>query len=314
MNSDIIAFIGNGFDLSLGLKTSYCDFFDKCWQSFDSFTDIGLKASLSNQRKECRWFDLEKAISDYVHNTISNISEFDSEIANKDVLFYDSLVDKLGEYLRGIQNNALHFGNFMAEEIMKAMANKTIDFIFTFNYTDIVALAEKKGIEIDKEIVNHLHGDTYNPILGITDFSDKNLRIHEPYCRWIKSWNINYSSHAVAGRLIKAKEVIFYGLSFGAIDYIYFRDFFNYINNSDFSASEQVIIDIITKDYNSQIEIFSQLRDMGIDINTLMAKCNFNIIRIGNNEGLDSHSMNNYDELKKRLAPLKFDEWDNQIY
>lgn len=313
MKTDIIAFIGNGFDLSLGLKTSYGNFISEKWDSFNSFPDLGLKGFLSKKAKDCLWFDLEKAISDYVYNIASQKSEVNPEIEAADIKFYEALVDALGQYLRNIQNKTLHIGNFMAEEIMKAIENKTIDSVFTFNYTDITTLAEKRNIKINKESINHLHGDTYNPILGIIDFTDESIKIPRPYCKWIKSWNINYTPHIVSERLMKAKEVIFYGLSFGAIDYIYFKDYFNYISNFGLSDSPRVEIDIITKDYESQIDIFTQLREMGIDINTLMARCNLNIIRLGKGGELDSRSFRNYENLKERLLPELYDEYDQLI-
>lgn len=308
MANDIIAFLGNGFDLSLGLKTSYSHFISNCWENLSKYPEIGLKAYFSKIKKESTWFDLGKAMSDYVFNFISNPSSEDSEISEADVVFHQAIVDELGNYLSKIQRNTIQFGNPVAEEILKAIANNIIAFTFTFNYTNLSLLSSKKEISIPQNAYKHLHGDISDPILGIIDFTNGQFVIPKPYCKWIKSWHINYTPHAVTERLMNAREVIFYGLSFGAIDYIYFKDYFNAIANRNISDSKRVFVDLITKDYNSQIDIFIQLREMGIDVNTLMSKCNLNIIRLDNAGGIDTHSFENLESLKKRLTPPSFDE------
>ena len=63
--NDTLLILGNGFDLSLGLKTSYGDFMKSSY--FEDFAEkTFLGKYLRNEQFRCySWIDIEKALSKY---------------------------------------------------------------------------------------------------------------------------------------------------------------------------------------------------------------------------------------------------------
>jgi hypothetical protein len=85
----ILYFIGNGFDINLGMKTRYPDFYKQ-------YKTIASKSELIKQLKEeiangiVNWSDLELAFGKYTVK-LKNIEEFDE--------VYEDVVDNLADYL-----------------------------------------------------------------------------------------------------------------------------------------------------------------------------------------------------------------------
>ncbi|MDE5773604.1 MAG: hypothetical protein K2H86_04015, partial [Muribaculaceae bacterium] len=77
--------------------------------------------------------------------------------------------------------------------------------------------------------------------------------------------------------MAKANEVIFYGISFGEIDFIYFKSFFKHIANQSILDSKKHIT-IFTFGKNSVESIQDSLYAMGVLIQDLKENSNFSIV------------------------------------
>lgn len=201
----ILHIIGNGFDLNLGLKTSYKDFYDY-YQSIKSSKNSinNLKKNISNNYKN--WSDLELALGQYTEEfkTVDDFDEvfedigeqlaeylkkeeskFDSAEIDKDK-FYENLV-KPEVFLPVVDNNKIRtFKNNFANHTW------VVDIV-TFNYTTIIerVIENKKNIRIGHHIkdnitvtlrgIEHIHGYVDDRmVLGVNDVSQlKNKGFHQ---------------------------------------------------------------------------------------------------------------------------------------
>ncbi|WP_215222824.1 AbiH family protein [Echinicola shivajiensis] len=190
----IVYLLGNGFDLSLGMKTGYKDFYEY-YQSTNSKSEVvkKLKDEISGDLEN--WSDLELAFGKYTEK-INSQDEYDELI--------EDLLGNLGEYLC-YQEEKLDvsildrekFCNYLAypeESLLQADKNKLKAFrnnyknsrvsIVTFNYTRVVEkiIGEKySNIQITTHQnggrstlsgVEHIHGYTdRRMILGVNDIS-----------------------------------------------------------------------------------------------------------------------------------------------
>jgi hypothetical protein len=103
-------FIGNGFDLSLGLKTSYNDFYKYYTNQLSKNDSIKeLKKSISSDLKN--WSDLELALGKYTER-INSLEEFDS--------VFEDLSNALSTYL-SLEYANFNFGKIEAENILDCL-------------------------------------------------------------------------------------------------------------------------------------------------------------------------------------------------
>tara|TARA_B100001146_G_scaffold225198_1_gene247685 strand:- start:4166 stop:5194 length:1029 start_codon:yes stop_codon:yes gene_type:complete len=192
----ILYIIGNGFDLNLGLKTSYKNFYEyyKSIKSSKSQVNI-LKQNISSNYNN--WSDLELALGQYTAE-LKTLDEFDE--------VFEDIGEQLAEYLKKeeskLDQNTIDkekfFENLVKPEDFLPIAdnNKIKTFknnwlnhhwyidIMTFNYTTVIEriIGNKKNIKIGyhpkhKDIitlrsVDHIHGFVdKNMVLGVNDIS-----------------------------------------------------------------------------------------------------------------------------------------------
>lgn len=86
---NIVYLIGNGFDINLGMKTRYTDFYQTYLkkESKSNFVEKLKSDIFSNVQN---WSDLELALGQYT-SAFSNLSEFDE--------VFDDLINSLCDYL-----------------------------------------------------------------------------------------------------------------------------------------------------------------------------------------------------------------------
>ena len=201
---NIVFLIGNGFDINLGMKTSYANFYD--WYLKESVPESDnierLKKNIAVYKDRNLWADLEEGIGKYVANvkTIEELREI-----------YFNLNDKLKEYLqkqelsnkyinadcaarlrKDLMNPHEYFKPRFRQQIEEFMnpevvINDTVHII-SFNYTDTIErilFNDKIKFPIDLGVknsrgsrrilysVNHIHGTLEDTelILGVNDIS-----------------------------------------------------------------------------------------------------------------------------------------------
>ena len=198
---NIVYLIGNGFDLNLGMKTSYADFYESYLKyPFPTDAEERLISHIAAYKDSNLWSDLEKGFGQYtVH--IKNTAEL------REVYF--ALNDNLHSYLRGQVIDDKYLNSIYATKLKKDLANpqhyfvdrikrNILDFmspnsvlsdtitIISFNYTDTIEKVldlEKNKLPLElvtknasgsKRILHsifHIHGtlDDTELILGVDD-------------------------------------------------------------------------------------------------------------------------------------------------
>lgn len=259
-------FIGNGFDLSIGMKTRYSDFAQSKFWTKDETSPLA--QYLDKAKEESNWFDIENLLERYAKEAKFEIGSAEQEA---DMKYYYQLCKSLEDYINGAERNinGSHFS--LGDKLLDAVSvNGHFDRIYSFNYTCLEKYAEWKNKPLLKDSVVQLHGSTMNHsiILGISDET-----VPMAYHFLIKSWNPAYKSHNVYDRLKESDLIVFYGLSFGAIDFIYFKDFIEDIINKRSMDDNRKKIAVFTYNEQSRLSIIENLHSMGININDLFAYC-----------------------------------------
>lgn len=172
----IVLIQGNGFDLDLGLESSYKDFIEsdewktrtnvinKLTDKYQSYKPYSLFLYLEKQSKESQWFDIEESIRDFVkdqYNCQRNIIPIIK-------IEFNGLRSDLKQYLKRISNEFFPIENRFAMKLINSLqkSNKSI-YIGTFNYTDCFQLCKIQTIDSFASYT-HLHNSIYdeNIVLG----------------------------------------------------------------------------------------------------------------------------------------------------
>lgn len=201
---NILYIIGNGFDLNLGLKTSYSEFY-KYYKSVKSPSSLieELKEKIDNNYEN--WADLEIALGVYTGN-LNSSEEFDQ--------IYEDIAGELGTYLEN-EEKSLEITSSKKEKFIKYLISpetyllpadlqKLNKFksnfanahwgisIITFNYTTTIekilgnSSANQEisnhngGFRIIFKGIHHIHG-YFNKriVLGVNDIEQiKNINFH----------------------------------------------------------------------------------------------------------------------------------------
>lgn len=265
-----ILILGNGFDLDLGLKTRYSDFSDSDeWRRYSS-EESNLFQYLDAKKEIERWFDLESELFNYANPKVQR-----SRTLKEDKLYFDQLHEGLKIYLRKEQQKEINVNSYAAELLKAAVHNDLFHNIYSFNYTDVNIFAKQIGVALNSKCT-YIHGNLSDNsiILGVND-----KRLVPNYDFLHKTMSPYYRSHNLFEDLYAANEVIFFGLSFGEIDFTYFEDFFKSQSSSDNVGHKKKNITIVTYDENSRSDILRKLNNQGINRQRLYAQSNFQMIR-----------------------------------
>lgn len=216
--------IGNGFDLSLGFKTSYKDFlksdqFLKIINSNEFCKHLQVQLGLQN------WIDIENELKIYSLKVINN-----DETNNKFEKEFVEVSNALMEYLATIDLKKYDVNSY-AFKLIDEIKNKNVEVI-DFNYTDsILSIFEDISLEnpvfFKSENQQKIHGTLYekNIIFGVED----KAQINSEHIFLKKSYNKTFGKYNPSVILNSATEIIFFGLSIGETDHMYFNNFFNTI-------------------------------------------------------------------------------------
>ncbi|WP_288874180.1 AbiH family protein [uncultured Bacteroides sp.] len=314
LNQDhkIVLVMGNGFDLDLGLKTSYKSFIDSTYFKErlkkesnigdDSnvfsylYEKIGLKQWIDIEQELLTLATLKKKVRNHKGNLVDGLNK-----ANIDLEYtFDCLLTELCNYLQSLDYNNIKI-NSTALKILKAVVSYPNSEIISYNYTDIMRLAPIIKTAIDCPI-EYVHGSLRDRsiILGFQD----DVEIDKSFCFMIKSFNPNFRSHNVRAKLLDADEIIFFGHSLGSTDYHYFEDLFRYQSQPD-KANQNLVLRIFTYDENARRDILFQLRKMNNKRTDMIYElCDFEIYRT--ESGVDEYKITKYLEgLVNRISMLQ---------
>ncbi len=308
MTQNNIVIIGNGFDLALGLSTKYVDFVKSMYwplRELDSphYGEQNLYNFLYNHIQEntdslgnLRWIDLEDLMRQYALSKSSNAVKFDAE---KTILEYDkeileSIKRSFIKYLIDVVDRQSLRTNSIPSQVIRQIAdNGTFKKVYSFNYTKT---AEKlEDIAHWKPEVIHIHGCAFcysgEIILGVGD----NTGLSRDYKFFLKDRQKGYLSHDLNEDLFGADQIIFYGLSFGATDFVYFKRFFEETMRNHTSQKKKKIIHIFTGDDNSKDDIANAFEDAGLRMSEIYSRIDIRFY-VAADYGL---SINGYDAFEK---------------
>ena len=277
--------LGNGFDLDLGLKTSYRDFLDSDeWKELCQQTTSSKKNSLityiDEEHNINNWCDLEEIIKKYAQETKKK--KFSRDLAEKIHDEYDLLTSYLMRYLT---NCVIHPQNLKEKSFAKTFLNQYIDLsihdlsisspTYTFNYTPIDKIPDffdlkyipsfktVHGSIIEKNAILGFECDDFDSIPPELSFM---LKANSPY----------YKSNLLNEDLHKSLNIYIYGHSLNLIDKDYFTRFFSDCLSDKIRRN----IYIITYNKDSDVSIRNNIRKMGINLSLLYQCVDMKILHI----------------------------------
>lgn len=280
-----VLIIGNGFDLDLGLKTRYIDF----WRSdiFEEYRNHysygGLVSFLNSKANDSStWFDIESLLREFVHldqnhsSIYSHVSENEHSNTKEE---FEKIRESLSSYLEVQVSHQKLNESSAAAQVLRAFVALDSAIIYTFNYTDLYKIAEKLLIT-EQFDYKDVHGRSSNKslILGINDEVDVVNNYEFAY----KTFSPYYHSVPLKFDLEEANDVIIFGLAMGDIDYPYFQDFFRKLCAPENSRKNAKRVTIFTYDEASRMNILRQLRAMNEKrVNYMFGQNQFEFIRTG---------------------------------
>jgi hypothetical protein len=312
-----IFFIGNGFDLDLGLRTKYSDFANSSfWPQQDGDIIPNLKTYLERKRDTESWFDIEGELLNYAQfNNNSRkgirIGKQPASSSIDDIAYFRKIQVALCSYMQEQQSKSIN-NDSIAETVLKSvLSNGYFENIYSFNYTDVNILAKSLGVKSKIECI-HIHGKVEDKsiILGVDE-----TPLIPGYELFHKTMSPYYRSHNIFNDLSTSEEIVIFGLSFGSIDYTYFDRFFQSQSGREpIEDKKKKHITIFTKDENSRIGIMNRLGEMGINRQNLYTQSKFQIIRTAEEqdkallndfcERLSKNSKTNHDLQLRMMASM----------
>lgn len=224
-----------------------------------------------------RWIDIEGELLKYVRNKIGSV--IDEDLAREDERDFNMLKMMLQQYINRMPSIEPKSPDKNIIRLLKAIKiNGKFDKAYSFNYTNLQnELTSFAEFETDSlpDVVN-IHRtpsdeNHFNIVLGINE--DPSI----PKCYRFLFKSCQTESTNLLQDMAKADEVIFYGLSFGEIDFIYFKSFFKHIAGQSILDPKKHIT-IFTFGKRSVESIQDSLYAMGVLIQDLKENSYFSII------------------------------------
>lgn len=269
--NEVTLILGNGFDLNLGLRTTYRQFAESdFWTIGNEIFQSGLAKTLDYAKsKDCNWFDLERILAEYAMPKQEVIWGLSSMIQN-DKQCFDNLQDSLGRYIAYAEEQEIQNNSLAAQLLGIITRQYPIDNIFSYNYTNLNTFT--KRLNLPHLPYKHVHGQCSDgsQILGISD----EIQIRDRYDFLYKTCSPHYLSSNVRYALQRSSFVLFFGHSLGPQDYHYFAQFFKAQSRQDIREQDKKTIFIITYNEESRMDILKQLRCMNDGKVNLLYDCN----------------------------------------
>lgn len=301
----VLLILGNGFDLSLGLQTSYTSFMES-----DLFHkrvaikhypnakidehDRNIHNYLTHQKRIKNWIDVEMELKKYAsqqkveyHNDKGGLTSTQNASDGQIKMFYDVLCLDLQTYMRSLDYSLLDLKAPSLRLLQTILAKKRNDVV-TFNYTDITRLIGKPHGSVE-----YMHGNINDGIiLGFQRFEN----MAPGYEYMIKAENPLYKSRHLYAKMLDADEVVIYGHSLGETDHCYFKPFFEEQTKSNATPRRLTIFTLNRESRNAITQQMVSLSDGKYQV--FQDNTDVNVIETANNEkGVIAY----IDGLKKRM-------------
>ena len=320
---DNLLIIGNGFDLNLGLQTTYRDFTNSWIFKRMYVKRMQEKQNTGNPQPSLidflygkkyieKWYDIEASLLEYVSRKpdgsfVNNIKE--------DKKDYYLVCKSLIEYLASLFKEGAIDSN-LEKKMMESPGGRLLwsfmpeaENVYSFNYTPIewimgvisgrfrnYDLVKVHG-EIKKDTI--IKGNIYDNtiILGIETNDMSNIA--PGYSFMLKSNNKNFKSINIASDLMNTRNVIIFGHSLNQMDFGYFDSYFRMLA---INTDQWRKLTIITKNDSSRIAILDNLRKMGISVRDIFAHTKVEIILTDNLVNKKSEDSRLFEELLLKVS------------
>ena len=304
---NFVIVLGNGFDLDLGWDTSYKSFYEKHkdWEMYKSDKDSLLQYVI--KQTPGNWFDFERTLHEYtLHRAEKPYPENEAWKIDRDIQDYNTFKDQLARFIKEgsklpVDENSHAYRLLEAYVGAKkrniAISNTFFSIkLFSYNYTPLLNVIRR--IEPSMKISYiPVHGRVENNTIIFGFHDDPN--IPKEYRSIQKSMDENYKSSDIVTESLKADYLIFFGLSLGYIDGVYFKNLFEQISNLTNPQMINKHIVFITKDAKTEINIKSNLLDMGINLQLLYNSNVVNFIYTDDEQKVKTEDK--FNELMKRI-------------
>lgn len=237
--------IGNGLDISLGLKTRYTDFYE---YTKNQYSDENIKNEiLQSIGKDIElWSDLELGLGEYTKNIGDNPQKLDKFFKDKfdiDIMLREYLKNEqeridwddnenIAIFKNKFVRDLLYFYNYFKTtdktEIVNLIGNNNLKYyLISFNYTDVI----KRGIQIvtSADIEEfYLHGtlEGDDAILGVNDSEQiKNQHFNSRHEMLLSMCKVEINKYIGENKTKRAEEILdsseivcIFGMSIGETD------------------------------------------------------------------------------------------------
>ena len=313
---DHLLVIGNGFDLNLGLPTTYRNFVESCIFKRMFVKRMQEKKEKANTqpslieylygKKFCeRWYDIEQALLEYVSirpdgSFVNNVEEDKRDYE----LVCNALVRYFAKILKSLSSKTIdRMHELPAGQLLSALYSSR-NIVYTFNYTPIDKVLEtistvKVHGGIEKETIAKGEINKSHIILGI---ETNDIRSISPgYSFLLKSNNSAFRSSQIALDLLQSKNVIFFGHSLNQMDFGYFEVFFKMLAAN---VDKERTLTFITKDESSRITMLDNIRRMGISVRDIYHHSKVEFILIDRLSKGSKEEHERFDNLLKQIRKL----------
>lgn len=214
---DTCIVIGNGFDINLGLPTSYKDFVKSA--HFDDMVKRGneLAKHLKSKFELQNWIDIENELKIY------SLEKSDASFKFN----YELLTFALINYLEQLDYSLMKRAS-AAYRLIESISESCDSFnILDYNYTKSIEIILRNQL-IDEDTIKRslikVHGDAAKNdiIFGVEDsapIKPEHVFLRKAYPRHYKELNLS-------SIFAQAKRIIFFGHSLGETDHTYFQNLF----------------------------------------------------------------------------------------
>lgn len=266
-----IIILGNGFDLDLGLETSYSSFAkSEQWKDLmdnnEHSKDINWLLGFIKSKYEVeKWIDIEAALLEYAMNKTSNRIMAYSKGDETDFV---ALRRSLKAYLTEQQSYFRPTKKSVASILLTCLGEISNDSkLYTFNYTQLDVLAARCNYDSITD-AEHIHGSLADDGELIFGIETSSINIDERYAFLFKTQNRKYHHTDLLKDLRDKDEYIFFGHSLNGMDYNYFNSLFVSLANS---VSKTPRLTIITKNEVDEYSFKNYLRRMNVSLQGLFS-------------------------------------------
>ena len=261
--------IGNGFDLDLGWKTSYGDFYTaNCWKYKEYLKNVYIEKMIKGEQ----WSMLEE----YMRRSLIEWDRDGREEDKKEHLHYFWIITRNLLYSYFIEQEESFAEKVNKEScayLLLTKLHKDI-FVLSFNYTDPYKYIDKSmSDKYNDVIINHLHGSLYDEfptyakiLLGIDTGISSVIKNDKDIEVLVKRLNKEDENRSYIELLSSSEHLVFFGHSLGITDSDYFKPAFEKILKENSLVKK---ITIITCNEGAANNIRQNTMQWGIDLDEI---------------------------------------------